>query len=237
MAMQRKCVLIAMACLLLTSVSGGSDAGRAGGVFAAGTAVQFWAGISSGGIIGVARPGTQLDLFRDDCGTDLLRSGTGRVVAQMSDAGNAAVDRPHWEIFVNAPGVPAPGAASLHLRGTLVLSVADHEAQITADRAELKTGETFRICDVVYTVTKTGGTSAQDPGNCVTIEPNQDARQVDHLSYVGDDGRPIDVKWAGNLDYAFPPELDHVKVVASVWQHPHDVAIPIDIRTGMARSQ
>ena len=126
-----------------------------------GTTVNLLLSPAEGRIAGNDFGDSKLVSFTDDKGTDLTAAGSEDGFKKpginiWQSGGDKTNGEAAERVDVNATGVPAKGASSLHITATAVFYVASQRKQFTVDSVELKPGAKFDLGDFSVTVTEGG---------------------------------------------------------------------------------
>ncbi len=127
-----------------------------------------------------------------------------------------------------------------------VVPLASRQTVVVRDRVELRDGATFRVNGVEYQFEDVGKPSSVTNGYCFEIDVNTRTPTIDGLTLVDEAGNTVDFQLGAPLKFkegdrntsyaewhALPAKVDHVKVIAHVWDDAKTITLPVDVQVGI----
>jgi hypothetical protein len=198
-----------------------------------------------GTIVEMDRDASTIASFKDDKGTDLLggkKADDFGVGFEMMPS--YSKDRKMCAVNLHAPTLPAKSATAVLLKGEAAISVAAGTKDVTVDNVALTTGTKLTLADVPLEISKVGKPDFGD-GTAVTLSANQPLTAIAEITFIGPDGKKIDVRDGGTSSmsfmgktrversYVFKTLPASAKVTAKVWTDLKTQKVPLDLKVGI----
>ena len=196
-----------------------------------------------GGIIKLDDKKSKITKFADDKGTDLLKKpkdddsfGFGPIgpFSKVSKDSKAVL------LSVDGKNVPAAGAKSVTLEGTLVLMVAKGKDVAKQEGVELKKGAGFKAGGVAFKIDAAGKPDFGDAPLQVTLSTKEGSK-VAGVRFLDAAGKDLDAKSAGSSsmsfgddtsyswNYDFKQETKVATIEVSLWKGMVNVDVPVKV--------
>jgi hypothetical protein len=208
------------------------------------TSVHLLVESRDAGLVEVAKEKSALTAFRDDKGTDLLASKPkfGEVLGGFP---KYAKDRRSCLIEVQSDALPAPGARSLTLEGTLVFTVAGGEEAVKSEGVKLSTGATLKAGALSLTVEKAGKPDWGDDPLAVTIKMSAATNPVSRIRFLDAAGQEIPSRrtstssmrmpgvYVINWEYSLKKAVETASVEVTLWKDLQEMTVPVKLEFGI----
>jgi hypothetical protein len=222
-----------------------------------GTTVALLVTVPQGGLISVNRDETKVTQMTDDRGTDLTTSQKGITrAAQAARGAQVSADARACIVEITAQEVPAAGATSIALAGTISLKCGDKKEAGRQANVSLTPGTEFKAGGISFTIARTGTAlrtvelSKADepvpetaPGFEVVVQTKQDWADIAGIAFLDATGKDLDAKpgpvasaaaggrtVAAAKSFVLPQQADSATIVVTCWEEFKDIEVPFDIK-------
>jgi hypothetical protein len=194
------------------------------------------------------RPGlSEIDLFRDDKGGDLLGKKRPVPIGPPGFAGSPDVlDRGGLlTLQITSPWVPGPGSASLVLKGAFAIEVGADEETVEHRAVPLRAGSAIEVGQHTFTIEDC--TPGERPDYEIEIEISGPAEllEIRAVEFVDAKGQPIasdrieTVLGLGTRDraratYALQREVESATIRITYWSGRETIRVPFDLTIGLS---
>ena len=207
-----------------------------------GVRLDLLATSDEGGIIKLDDKKSKISKLADDKGTDLLKkpagaddgfSGFGPIgpFAKVSKDGKACL------LSVEGKSVPAAGAKSLQLEGTIVVIVGKGK-EAAKENVEFRKGATFKLAAIGFKIDSVGKPDFGDAAMQIQLSTKEGSK-VASVRFLDAGGKEIDAKPAGSSamtfgddtsyswNYDFKQEIKAATIEVTLWKGVASLDIPV----------
>jgi hypothetical protein len=182
--------------------------------------------------------------FADDKGTDLL-AAKPKFGGFVGTFPKYSPDRKSCLVEVQSDALPARGAKTLTLEGTLAFSAAQGVETVKAGSVKLAKGTTFKAGDLAFTVEATGKPQWGDDPLEVTLQIAAAVDPVSKIRFLDASGQEIPAMRTGSMSmrgfgagtiswtYAFKKASDAAVVEVTLWKGLREMGVPVKLEFGV----
>ncbi len=213
-----------------------------------GTTIALRLHYPTGGILGIDKEKSALDILIDDKGTDLTKAKPGANTWNNNGIGafpTISKDGRYILLELNGSGLPIASATSIKAQGHIQLTCASKYESETLHNIDLKEGAVIKTKKATYTISKIGKPDWGDAELQVTLKTSDDTEVIKSIIFKKAGGPAIDVQqgftsrmgWNGNytteIAYNFPKKIDKVDIFIETWMDKKNIKIPFDLQVGV----
>ena len=198
-----------------------------------------------GGIIKLDDKKSKITKLADDKGTDLLKKPAGNDdsfggFGPIGPFAKVSKDSKACLLNVDGKTVPAAGAKSLLLEGTLVLTVAKGKETLKQEKVELRKGADFKLGGVGFKIDSVGKPDFGDAAMQLSLSTKEGSK-VAQVRFLDAAGKEIDAKSAGSSsmsfgddtsyswNYDFKQEVKVATIEVSLWKQVVNLDVPVKV--------
>jgi hypothetical protein len=195
-----------------------------------------------GGIIKLDDKKSKITKFADDKGTDLLKKPAGSDdgfsgFGPIGPFAKVSKDTKACLLSVDGKSVPAAGAKSIQLEGTIVLIVGKGK-EVAKENVELRKGVGFKAGGVAFKIDSVGKPDFGDAAMQLQLSTKEGSK-VAQVRFLDSTGKEIDAKPAGSSsmsfgddtsyswNYDFKQEVKAAAIEVTLWKGVANLDIPV----------
>jgi len=211
-----------------------------------GTTVAMLIQYPKGGLIEISKDESKFTEFSDDKGTklDAVKSKFSRESVSFSFP-TIAKDGKAAMVQAVVAGLPAKGATTLSLKGTIAAVVGSKKETVKSEAAMLKKGSTFKVGGLTLKVEEVGKPDFGDAALSVTLDVKGDLDKVASWTFLKPDGSKIETKEAGSssmsfgaskqisMDFNLEEKVETAILQLELWLDREVVKIPVDLKVSV----
>lgn len=181
-----------------------------------------------------------LKRFQDDKGTNLLTTKT-RVIGSPFRTTRFANNPKAYIAEIRSSVLPASGARTLVLEGTLTFTAAEREEPVRVNAVKLTPGTSFTADGIPFTIEKAGEPQFGNDPLEVTLKAASNGVPVSKIRYLDATGQDItglrvrtvsdedSIQWTDNLKKS----VDSVTVEVTFWKGIKEMEVPMKLEFGV----
>jgi hypothetical protein len=210
----------------------------------AGVRIDLIVTSDEGGIIRLDDKKSKITRLADDKGTDLLKKPAGSEegfsgFGPIGPFAKVSKDAKACLLNVDGKSVPAAGARSIQLEGTIVLTVGKGK-ETAKENVEFRKGAAFKTGGVAFKIDSVGKPDFGDAAMQLTLSTKEGSK-VAHVRFLDAGGKEIDAKPAGSSsmsfgddtsyswNYDFKQEVKAAAIEVTLWKGVANLDVPLKV--------
>jgi hypothetical protein len=193
-----------------------------------------------GGLVQLVKDKCDVTAFKDDAGTDLLKAKPkfGDVLGSFP---KFSKDRKACLVELRSDAVPAAGAKTIAIEGTLVFSAAAGKEAVKVASVKLAKGTAFKAGDVSFTVGAAGKPDWGDDPLQVSLKIRAAVDPVSAIRFLDASGQEIKSRRQGTMkgmgaiqwDYVLKKKVETATIEVTLWKGFREVTVPVKLSFGV----